>query len=154
MHEKINVQIVGKNVKETECPCCRNIVLSANDVCDALEIEDADEAVAKLDPDLKCELTIQPDMHESKDSKIRKLPQTEVFINYVGLFSLILQSPSPMAVKLRRFLSDWYLNAIFVYGMDTENDLWMDDLEKLRGELKEKFELIPFEFGSMGADAQ
>ena len=59
-----------------------------------------------------------------------------------------------MAVKLRRFLSDWYLNAIFVYGMDTENDLWMDDLEKLRGELKEKFELIPFEFGSMGADAQ
>ena len=154
MYSNLKFKTFGKNVKGAECPCCGESVLLANDVCEILCIADADKAIAELDSDMKTEILVEPDKHKSKDSKIHSLPQKEVFITYSGLFSLILQSPLPMAAKLRKFLSDWYLNAIFVYGVDAENDLWMDDLERLREELKEKFGLISYESRLMHSDTQ
>ena len=48
MYKNTDFKNVGKNVKETECPCCGDTLLSAKDVCEVLCIEDADNSITSL----------------------------------------------------------------------------------------------------------
>ena len=61
---------------------------SAKDACRILEIEDADETIANIDPDDKTEALVLPDEDETTDPKVRKLPRKVVIINYRALFLL------------------------------------------------------------------
>ena len=80
-----------------------------------LEIEDADKAIAEIDPEDKTETLVLPDEDETTDTKIKKLPRKVVILNYRALFSLLFRSQSPIAKKFQSFVNDQLFFDMFLH---------------------------------------
>jgi len=72
------------------------IFYPVKEVCKVFEIEDVDQAVAELDPDEKQEIIVQ-----TEDLSTQEI----LAVRYAGLLTLMLRSQSPLAKKVRRWIT-------------------------------------------------
>ena len=94
-------------VEKLDVYCCSGDYWAAKDVCNILEIEDADQVIADLDPDLKAEYT-----YVKENKKIDA-------VNRKGLFTLMLQSQTPIAKRFKKWLLGDVLNSVLSWDSDT-----------------------------------
>lgn len=113
---------------------------SAKDVCKFLEIEDADRAIAEIDPDDKTETLVLPDEDEATGSIFIKLPRKVVVINYRALFTLLFKSQAPIAKKFQNFVNDHLFFSMFLhwspYFSENKDEDTNNDYESLMEDLK------------------
>jgi hypothetical protein len=107
----------------------------AGDVCELLEIKDIDRAIAELDQDDKSELFYSSENSDSDSSE----PKKTVVINYSGLFSLLFQSQSPIAKKLKRWVINEFLEPVFFTDKDCIYHINKSIVEEIQ-----ELGLIPF----------
>jgi hypothetical protein len=107
----------------------------AGDVCELLEIKDIDRAIAELDQDDKSELFYSSENSDSDSSE----PKKTVVINYRGLFSLLFQSQSPIAKKLKRWVINEFLEPVFFTDKDCIYHINKSIVEEIQ-----ELGLIPF----------
>jgi hypothetical protein len=81
---------------------------SAKEVCKVLEIEDADKAIAELDPDDKFEEVVKEGMFKKPRKKI-------VALNWTGLSSLLFRSQTAFAKKFQRFVNNYIFFDMFLH---------------------------------------
>ena len=79
-------------VEKLEVYCCSGDYWAAKDVCKLLEIENADQVIADLDPDLKAEY-----IYVKENKKIDA-------VNWKGVFTIMLKSQAPIAKKFKKWL--------------------------------------------------
>ena len=99
-----------------------------DDVCEILEITDADQAMAELDPDQIVAGHFETDSSESQ-------VQETTFIDHAGVLTLMMQSQAPISKKFRRWvahevmrevLSD--MGEIYHIDMSIKKDLFDESL--------------------------
>ncbi len=95
--------------------CLGGVWWSANDVCRVLEIENADKAIAEIDPEDKTETLVLPDADETAGTNIKRLPRKVVIINYQALFILLFKSQTPIAKKFQSFVNDHLFFGMFLH---------------------------------------
>ena len=107
----------------------------AGDVCELLEIKDIDRAIAELDQDDKSELFFSSENGDSDSSE----PKKTVIINFSGVFSLLLQSQSPIAKKFKRMVINEFLEPVFFTDKDCIYHINKSIVEEIQ-----ELGLIPF----------
>ena len=80
------------------------IFYPVKEVCKVFEIEDVDQAVAELDLDEKQEIIVQ-----TEDLITQKI----LAVRYAGLLNLMLRSQTPLARKVRRWITHEALPDLF-----------------------------------------
>ena len=113
---------------------------SAKEVCKVLEIEDADKAIAELDPDDKFEELVKEGMFKKPRKKI-------VVLNWTGLSSLLFRSKTPFAKKLQRFVNNYIFFDMFLHLNPYFDDNCDEDCKK---EYKSIIEDLKANFGGLG----
>ena len=99
------MQKLNKKLETVKCHCCGDIYWPAKDVCNLLEIKDADKVIDELDDDLKNRIIFESFGDKSSDLKVQKEAKKIEVINWEGLFTLLLQSQSPVAKKFQRWVT-------------------------------------------------
>jgi prophage antirepressor-like protein len=82
-----------------------------------LEIEDADKAIAELDPDDKFEELVKEGMFKKPRKKI-------VALNWTGLSSLLFRSQTPFAKKFQRFVNNYIFFDMFLHCTPYFEEHW------------------------------
>jgi hypothetical protein len=80
----------------------------ANEACKVLEIENADRAIAEIEPEGKFEAEVQEDTFRKSRRKI-------VAINWMGLSSLLFRSRTAIAKKFQRFVNNYIFFDMFLH---------------------------------------
>ena len=93
---------------------------SAKEVCKVLEIEDADKAIAELDPDDKFEDLVKEGIFKKPRNKI-------VALNWTGLSSLLFRSKTPFAKKFQRFVNNYIFFDMFLHYTPYFDEHWDSD---------------------------
>lgn len=88
---------------------------AASDVCKALEIKNAPQALSRLEEDERFTTIISNDSAASGKSKLS-------FVNEAGLYSLILGSRKPEAKAFKRWITHEVIPDIRQYGMYATSD--------------------------------
>jgi prophage antirepressor-like protein len=113
---------------------------SAKDICTVLEIEDADKAIAEIDPNDKAETLVLPENDETADTNIKTPPRKVVVINYRALFSLLFRSQAPIAKKFKSFVDRHLFFDMFLhwspYFLENEDEDTNADYESLIEDLR------------------
>jgi hypothetical protein len=123
------ILIHGKRIHKS-LDCGQYDYWSAKDVCEQLEIEDVDRALAELDPEDKSEMYFRSTCTDPESSEPKKL----VVVNVEGVWSLLLQSQAPIAKKFKRWVINqflytaFYSNENFIYDIDRSI---VSEIEKL-----------------------
>ena len=92
-----------KKLETVKCHCCGDIYWPASDVCKLLEIENADKVIDQLNDDLKTKIIFESFGDKSSDPKDQKEAKKIEVVSWEGLFTLLLQSQSPVANKFKRW---------------------------------------------------
>ncbi len=98
----------------------------AKDVCDALDIKNSRDAVARLDDDEKQIINVATQNVGSNDVSTTSRNPNMNFVNESGLYSLIFVSRKPEAKEFKRWITHKVLPALRKYGryvMEEENAL-------------------------------
>ena len=88
---------------------------AASDVCKALEIKNAPQALSRLEEDERFTTIISNDSAASGKSKLS-------FVNEAGLYTLVLGSRKPEAKAFKRWITHEVIPDIRQYGMYATND--------------------------------
>jgi prophage antirepressor-like protein len=108
-NEQKELNTFNKTIKLMPCVDCGKIYCNAKDVCEFLEIEDAEQALKQLDSDMKSEMfsDSDEDWDLSEPSKIDVLTLS-------GLFTLVFQSQTLFAKDTQRWIVDEFVENIFL----------------------------------------
>jgi hypothetical protein len=113
---------------------------SAKEVCKVLEIENADKAIAELDPDDKFEELVKECVFKKPQNKI-------VALNWTGLSSLLFRSQTPFAKKFQRFVNNYIFFDMFLHVTPYFEERWdwdencMEEYESILNDLDVKLGL-------------
>ncbi|MBQ9478179.1 MAG: Bro-N domain-containing protein, partial [Selenomonadaceae bacterium] len=88
----------------------------AKDVCDALDIKNSRDAVARLDDDEKQLINVADNTVGSTDGIPRPGNPNMAFVNEFGLYRLVLESRKPEAEEFKRWIIHEVLPALRKYG--------------------------------------
>jgi len=108
MKSLYNLKKLVKNLEPHVCDCCGKISYSAKDVCELLGIDDAEQALRELDPDMKSVMVSGSDVED--------------VVTLNGIFALVFKSQTSFAKIIQRWTIDEFVEKAFL-GEDEPKEL-------------------------------
>jgi prophage antirepressor-like protein len=102
-----NIRKFIKNLEPHICDCCGKVHYSAKEVCELLGIDNVEQALRELDPDMKDE------MFPEEDWDLSEAESMDV-VTLVGVFALVFQSQISFAKMIQRWIIEGLVEKVFL----------------------------------------
>ncbi len=95
-----NIKKLVRTFKPMVCDCCGKIGYSAKEVCDLLGIDNVEQALNDLNPDMKTEMISGSDVED--------------VVTLKGIFALVFESQTSFAKIIQRWIIDGFVEKILL----------------------------------------
>ena len=109
-----NIKKLVRTFKPIICDCCGKIGYSAKEVCDLLGIDNVEQALNDLNPDMKTEMISGADVED--------------VVTLKGIFALVFKSQTSFAKIIQRWIIDGFVEKVFL------NEVKSGELRQLSAE--------------------
>jgi prophage antirepressor-like protein len=113
-----NIRKLVKNLEPHICGCCGKVHYSAKEACDLLGIDDLDQALRELDPDMKDEMVFGSDEDGWDLAESEKMD----VVTLEGVFALVFHSQTSFSKILQRWIIEGFVEKVF-FGKEESKQL-------------------------------
>jgi len=105
-----NIRKLVKNLEPIICECCGKVSYSAEEVCQLLGIDNVEQALNKLDPDMRYKMVSGLD---EEDWDLSEAESMDV-VTLEGVFALVFQSQISFAKMIQRWIIEGFVEKVFL----------------------------------------